>query len=67
MAIQSLKCDGREKMEQSNPSGALTNCVAIATRPTVAMLFLPAMKAHQPFVLKTHSWCPTLQQEIQDN
>ena len=28
MAIQSLKCNGRKKMEQSIPSVALTNCVA---------------------------------------
>ena len=32
MATQSLKCDGLKKMEQSIPSVALTNCVAIATR-----------------------------------
>ena len=30
-------------MEQSIPSDALTNCVAIATRPNVAMPFLPDM------------------------
>ena len=35
-----------KKMEQSIPSVALTNCVAIATRPTVAMPLLPVMKAH---------------------
>ena len=46
MATQSLKCDGRKKMEQSIPSVALTNCVAIATRSTVVMLLLPVMKAH---------------------
>ena len=46
MATQSLKCDGRKKMEQSIPSVALTNCVAIATCLTVAMPFLPVMKAH---------------------
>ena len=46
MAMQSLKCDGRKKMEQSIPSVALTNCVAIATRSSVAMPFLPVMKAH---------------------
>ena len=34
-----------EKMEQSIPSVALTNCVAIATRSTVAVPFLPVMKA----------------------
>ena len=34
------------KMEQSIPSVALTNCVAIATRPFVAMPLLPFMKAH---------------------
>ena len=28
MATQSLKCDGRKKMEQSIPSIALANCVA---------------------------------------
>ena len=39
MASQSLKCDGRKKMEQSIPSVALTNCVAIATRSTVATPF----------------------------
>ena len=59
-------------MEQSIPSVAvtLTNCVDIATRSTVAIPFLPLMKAHQSFILKTYSWCPTLQQawqEIQDN
>ena len=48
-----------EKIEQPIPSVALTNCVAIATRSTVAIPFLPVMKAHQPFILKTHSWCPT--------
>ena len=57
MATQSLKCDGRRKMEQSIPSVALTNCVAIATRSTVTIPFLPVMKAHKPFILKTHSWC----------
>ena len=31
------------------------------------MPFLPVMKAHEPFILKTHSWRPTLQKEIQDN
>ena len=46
MATQSLKCDGRKNMEQSIPSVALTNCVAIATCSTVAIPFLPAMKAH---------------------
>ena len=46
MATQSLKCDGRKKMEQSIPSVALTNCVTIATRSTVAIQFLPVMKAH---------------------
>ena len=65
MATQSLKCDGWKKMEQSIPSVALKNCVAIATRSTVAIPILPVMKAHWPFILKTHSWCP--QQETQDN
>ena len=46
MATQSLKCDGRKNMEQSIPSVALTNCVAIAKRLTVAIPFLPDMKAH---------------------
>ena len=32
MAAQSLKCDGRKKMEQSIPSVVLTNCDFIATR-----------------------------------
>ena len=36
MAMQSLKCDGRKKMEQSILSVALTDCVAIATLSTVA-------------------------------
>ena len=62
MATQSLKCDGRKKIEkkkQSIPSVALANCVAIATRSTVAIPFLPVMKAHKPFILKTHLWCST--------
>ena len=46
MATQSLKCDGREKMEQSIPSVALGNCVAIATRSTVVMPLFPVMKVH---------------------
>ena len=46
MAAQSLKCDGRKKMEQSIPSVVLTNCDFIATRSTVAMPLLPVMKAH---------------------
>ena len=46
MVMQSLKCDGRKKMEQSIQSVALTNCVAIATHSTVAMPFLHVMKAH---------------------
>ena len=33
-------------MEQSIPSVALTNCVTIATRSTVAIPFLAVMKAH---------------------
>ena len=47
MATQSLKCNGRKQMEQSIPSVALTNCVAIAIHSTdVAMPFLPVMQAH---------------------
>ena len=41
VATPSLKCDGRKKLEQSIPYFAQTNCVAIATRPTVAIPFLP--------------------------
>ena len=47
-ALLGLKCDGQKKMEQSIPSVELTNCVAIATCPTVAIAFLPVMKAHYP-------------------
>ena len=45
MATQSLKCNGQKK-KWSLLSVALTNCVAIATQPTVAMAFLPVMEAH---------------------
>ena len=37
----------RKKIEQSIPSVALTNCVTIVTRSTVAIPFLPVMKAHK--------------------
>ena len=48
-----------EKMEQSILSVALTNCVAIATRSTVAIPFLPVMKAHSRSFLKpTHGVQP---------
>ena len=52
-----------EKMEQSILSVTLTNCVAIMPNCGHAVFALESTS----FILKTHSWCPTLQQEIQDN
>ena len=56
MATQSLKCDGRKKMEQSIPSVALTNCVAIATCATVAIPFFACYES----TLAVHSENPLM-------
>ena len=65
IATQSLKCDRWNKMEPVVDSVHPTyKHVLLQHAQPWPCRFLPVTKALDLFVLKTYSWCPTLQQEI---